>query len=174
MKYLVISCSLRAESRSSILAERAYTDLIEQPVDVEWIDLREHHLPLCDGGASYNLPEVQAMRAKIAAADGVVLAIPVYNYSCNSVAKNLIELTGSAWDNKVVGFLYAGGSNKSYMSPMSLIASLMLDFRVVVLPRFVYATEEDFEGEQIVDTDLLGRIAELSKYLVWVTMRLMA
>jgi FMN reductase len=35
------------------------------------------------------------------------------------------------------------------MSVMSFANSLMLDFRCVVVPRFVYATERDFADEQL-------------------------
>ena len=39
----------------------------------------------------------------------IVLATPVYNYHVSAATKNLIELTGSAWEDKLVGFLCAAG-----------------------------------------------------------------
>ena len=72
--------------------------------------------------------------------DGIVVATPIYNYDASAAAKNLVELTGRAWQNKVVGFLCAAGGDGSYMSIMALANSLMLDFRCVIVPRFVYAT----------------------------------
>ncbi len=45
---------------------------------------------------------------------------------------------------------WAGGS-LSYMSVMNLANSLMLGFRMFILPRFVYVTSEDWEGEQLGD-----------------------
>ena len=41
------------------------------------------------------------------AADAILLAVPIYNYDVNAAAKNLVEHTGSAWENKIVGFLAA-------------------------------------------------------------------
>ena len=86
-----------------------------------------------------------------------------YNFDANAAVKNLIELTGSAWENKVVGFLCAAGGMSSYMSIMSLANSLMLDFRSVVVPRFVYAVGEAFADGRIVDPKVTSRVAELAK-----------
>ncbi|MES1168133.1 MAG: NAD(P)H-dependent oxidoreductase, partial [Oleiharenicola lentus] len=88
---------------------------------------------------------------------------PIYNYDGNAALKNLIELTGRAWENKVVGFLCAAGGVASYMSIMPLANSLMLDFRCVVVPRFVYATDAAFADGRLVDADQLRRVAELAR-----------
>ncbi len=56
----------------------------------------------------------------------------------------MIELAGSAWEDKIVGFLCAAGGMSSYMSVMAYANSLMLDFRCVIIPRFVYATGDIF------------------------------
>ena len=63
----------------------------------------------------------------------------------------MIELTGSAWEDKIVGFLCAAGGMGSYMSVMAYANSLMLDFRCVIIPRFVFATGEGFDGDNIID-----------------------
>ena len=83
----------------------------------------------------------------------------------NAAAKNFVELTGKSWvgerGEKVVGFLCAAGGKGSYMSVMSLANSLMLDFRCLIVPRFVYATSGDFAGDAI-ETDIVQeRVAEL-------------
>ena len=73
----------------------------------------------------------------------------------------MIELTGKAWTDKVVGFLVAAGGTNSYMSVMGFANSLMLDFRCLIAPRFVYGTGEAFVGDQIAEEDMLVRIDEL-------------
>ena len=80
-----------------------------------------------------------------------------------AAVKNLIELTGDAWENKVVGFLCAAGGMNSYMSVMSLANSLMLDFRSLIVPRFVYATGEAFADDGITDAEVIRRVAELAR-----------
>jgi len=166
MPYLVISSSLNPVSRSRILARRAHALLREQNADAEYIDLRTLSLPACDGDACYAHPAVRALAVKISQADGVILATPIYNYSIGANAKNLIELTGQAWARKPVSFLCAAGGQGSYMAVMALANMLMLDFRSYILPRFVYAAETAFEGEELVDTAVLDRLRDLTATIV--------
>ncbi len=163
--YLVISCSLRPTSRSRILARRAYECLTTAGHEAELIDLVDHPLPLCDGNTSYDAEHVAKLDALIRNAQGVLIGTPVYNYDASAATKNLIELTGQAWTNKVVGFLCAAGGSGSYMSIMGLANSLMLDFRCLVIPRFVYATKEAFTEGGVSDSQVDDRIQELAETL---------
>ena len=165
MIYLVISSSLNPQSRSRLLAQISFKTLEQMSVPVEWIDLAEYSIPLCDGNAAYENSQVKELRDKIQHAKGILLAVPVYNYYVNAAAKNLIELTGEAWSKKVVGFLCAAGGKSSYMSVMSLANSLMLDFRCLIIPRFVYFTSETFEKGKVSDPEVKDRINELAKEL---------
>lgn len=166
MAYLVISTSLNPNSRSRVLARHAQANLKHAGVEVDYIDLAELPLPVCDANLCYGDPNVQAVGDQVKEADGILLATPIYNYSCSSSAKNLIELTGSNWTHKVVGFLCAAGGPGSYMAIMGLANHLMLDFRTVIVPRFVYAQADCFEGEKVADEDLERRLLELTKSLV--------
>ncbi len=166
MKPLVISCSLNPESRSAQLASYAHRAMLKDHPESGWVDLREAELPMCDGGASYQHPGVAPLSALIAQADPILLAVPVYNFDANAAAKNLIELTGQAWSGKVVGFLCAAGGQGSYMSVMSLANSLMLDFRCVIVPRFVYATGDHFDGDDTLNETIVRRTDELCEAAV--------
>ena len=157
---LIFSCSLNPVSRSRKLAEAAAGGLREIGEPSDLIDLREIDLPLCDGGRS--IGSAAELAEKIAAARGVLIAAPIYNYDVNAAAKNLIELTGSAWENKVVGFLCAAGGRSSYMSPMGLASNLMLDFRCWIVPRFVYASRADFAADGALSPSVRARIGELA------------
>jgi FMN reductase len=99
-------------------------------------------------------------------ADGVIVAAPVYNYDVSASAKNMIELTGSAWKDKIVGFLCAAGGMSSYMSVMAYANSLMLDFRCVVIPRFVYATGDVFDDDKLLDPKIAQRIEQVARELI--------
>ena len=121
--YLVISCSLRPASRARILARRAHECLTTAGHEAELIDLIDHPLPLCDGDTSYDAEHVAKLDALIRSAQGVLIGTPVYNYDASAATKNLIELTGQAWTNKVVGFLCAAGGSGSYKSIMGLANS---------------------------------------------------
>lgn len=96
----------------------------------------------------------------------MIVAAPVYNYDVSAAAKNMIELTGSAWEDKIVGFLCAAGGMSSYMSVMAYANSLMLDFRTVIIPRFVYATGDAFEGDKLIDKKVERRVQQVADDLV--------
>jgi NAD(P)H-dependent FMN reductase len=160
MNMLIISCSLNPSSRSRVLAAEVPSILKPLEIDAITLDLRDHPLPMCDGEDCD--PKLLApLRSAIESADAILLAVPIYNYDVNAAAKNLVELTGSAWEGKIVGFLCAAGGHSSYMSVMSLANSLMLDFRCLIVPRFVYATGHDFEGETISSAKVRDRIHQL-------------
>ena len=165
MSYLIISTSLRPGSRSQIMAKYLQKNLD----NVEFFDLQENPLPMCDGDECYDLPEVLDFREKVKNADGIIMAIPVYNFNVSSGAKNIVELGGRMLYDKTFGFICAAGAKSSYMSVMSLANSLMIDFRCYIIPKFVYATKHDFEDSKITNSDIKERIEELGKELIRVS-----
>ena len=165
-KYLVISTSGNSESNSRIMGRVAFDHLQKHKADSEWIDISGLDLPLCDADKCYLNPAAQKLQKTIDAADGMIIAAPVYNYDVSAAAKNMIELTGSAWEDKIVAFLCAAGGMGSYMSVMAYANSLMLDFRTIIIPRFVYATGDSFEGDKLVDKKVEKRVQQVADELV--------
>jgi len=168
-KHLVISTSGNPDSNSRRMGRIAFVHLQKKKVDCEWIDISEMDLPLCDGDKCYGMPGSRTLSAAIKASDGVLVAAPVYNYDVAAAAKNMIELTGSAWEDKIIGFLCAAGGMSSYMSVMAYANSLMLDFRCIIIPRFVYATGDAFDGDNITDKKIIQRIETVADDLVQFT-----
>ena len=164
--FLVVSSSLDPSSRSRILAKMAFEQLQAAGHEPELLDLRDTPLPWCDADSCYNHESVRHASALIRRARGVLIATPVYNYNVNAALKNLIELTGRAWTDQVVGFICAAGGKSSYMSVMGLANSLMLDFRCIILPRFVYATGEAFREDDLHDPVVIERLTNLALELV--------
>jgi len=156
--HLIISCSLNIKSKSKIMAKYAselYCD------DVKFIDLQDYDLPFCDGDTCYENDSVKELKQLVEESKSAIIASPIYMYDLNAVAKNFIELTGRAWTNKVVGFICAAGGKGSYMSVSSFMNSLMLDFRCVIIPRFVYADGSDFNDDNSIKDSIKDRIKEL-------------
>jgi FMN reductase len=165
MTIAVLSSSLHPESNSRLLAREAHRTLVAAGHAATFTDLRDLALPPCDGAAAYRHEATARARAVVAGADGLLLATPIYNYDANAALKNLVELTGKAWEDKVVAFACAAGGGTSYMGIMALANSLMLDFRCVVVPRFVYATEADFSGDTIANPEVVRRTQDLAATL---------
>ena len=137
--------------------------------NVKFFDLQDNPLPMCDGDACYDLPEVLDFREKINNAEGIILATPVYNFNVSSSAKNVVELGGRMLYDKIFGFICAAGTKNGYMAVMSLANSLMIDFRCYIIPKFVYATKHDFEDGKITNSDIKKRIEELGEELIRVS-----
>jgi FMN reductase len=166
---LVISASLNPDSNSRTLALTAAGALRAAGREVDVLDMREPAiagLPICDGAEAYGHPALDALNARIAGAEGILCAVPIYNYDINAALKNLVELTGSSWEDKTVGFLCAAGGQSSYMSVMAFANSLMLDFRCVIVPRFVYTVSRDFGPDGKPTEAIARRVEELASALV--------
>ncbi len=161
---LIISTSLNQNSKSRLLAGAAF-EAMSQQVESRLIDLAEYNLPICDGDSVYGNEDVKSLTKLIKDSKAIVLAVPVYNYAAGASVKNLIELTGEAWEDKTVAFLCAAGGKSSYMSIMGLANSLMLDFRCVIVPRFVYADSASFGSKGLEDETIRTRIHQMAESL---------
>ena len=161
MNIVVFSCSLNPNSKSRRLAERAMSRLGGNGADALFVDLAQFPLPPCDGGPAYGNPAAIEIKETVRNASAAILAFPVYNYAAGSALKNMMELTGDAWTGKTVGLICAAGGRGSYMAPMTVANSLMLDFRCLIVPRFVYAIGEDFEGDGAPAEEIGARVDEL-------------
>jgi NAD(P)H-dependent FMN reductase len=155
-RYVIFSCSLNPDSLSYVLASFLHKKL-EVNNKGTLINLLKTPLPMCNGGNSFNDPNVKLIQNALENADGVVICTPIYNYNVNSCCKSLIEHGSNFFQEKVVGFACAAGGTHSYMSLMPTVNSLMLDYRCIILPRFLYATGEDFENQAIKNPDIIER-----------------
>lgn len=165
--HLIISCSHHPGSRSRVLAHAAKEALVAVGEKVDFFDLRDVDLPLCDGHSTYEHPTVLEAQERVEKAKGILLAAPIYNYAINAVTKNFIEHTGKVWQGKAVGLLAAAGGKGSYMALLPFAGSLMLDFHCYVLPQFIYATRDQMSEAAITDPELQERIEKLVADISW-------
>lgn len=144
------------------MAQFAYQQLKESEHDIDHFALMDLDLPFCNGNSCYNHEDVIVLSEKIKKASGILIATPIYNYDVSAATKNLLELTGKAWSDKIVGFMCAAGGYGSYMSVMPFANSLMLDYRCTIIPRFVFASSEAFIDAKIQDPEVNIRLKELT------------
>jgi NAD(P)H-dependent FMN reductase len=140
----LIATSLDSSSKSQLLARHAAKLLAERGISHTLLDLRDS-------------PE---LAEPLKQATHILFAVPIYNFDVNAAAKQVIEDHGGALEGKTVGFLCQAGGQRSYMSVINFANDLMLDFRCWIVPRFVYATSNDFEDDQPTEP-IQHRIAEL-------------
>ncbi|NKE35398.1 NAD(P)H-dependent oxidoreductase [Natronococcus sp. JC468] len=128
----------------------------------ELIDLRELELPLfdADDDEAGDAPE---LARRIREADSVLLGTPMYHGSYSSVLKTALDYCGfDEFENKTVGLLAVSGGS----FPVGALDHLRVVCRALdawVLPHqaAVPNAHRRFEGRELVDEDLRGRVETL-------------
>ena len=120
-----ITGSLRTDSYSALALQQAIDRVRALGAEAEIIDLREMKLPFCDGGDEYpDYPDVEMMREKVKAADGLILATPEYHGSVSGVLKNALDLMSfEHLSGKVTGAIsvLGGQSNSNALNDLRII-----------------------------------------------------
>ncbi len=155
MKTLILSSSLSNSSRSFILCNEVFKCLSSKGSKCTMIDARNVSLR-----PTHNKPTIQmeALSKQIEETDNIIIGMGVHCYSINDSLKILLYNTFKKAIGKFYGILCAAGGEKSYLSTMHLTQICMNEWRMIQLPRIVYATEKDFTNEKISSKDLLKRI----------------
>ena len=125
IKVVGILGSLRQGSYSALALKQAADKVSALGAEVEILDLREMKLPFCNGGEEYpDYPDVEILRAKVKAADGLILATPEYHGSVSGVMKNALDLMSfEHLSGKVTGMIIVlgGQSNSNALNELRII-----------------------------------------------------
>lgn len=125
VKIVGIGGSLREDSYSQLALEIATRRVEALGAEVEILDLRQMHLPFCDGGDEYpGYPDVERLQNTVQQADGLILATPEYHGSISGVLKNALDLMSfDQLDSKVAGLIsvLGGQPNSNALNDMRLI-----------------------------------------------------
>ena len=161
MRSLVISSSLDAQSRSERLAEMYGRALTARGAQARVLSLKDHVLPRFDNGAGIGVdPMYRLLHDAVSAADGLVLASPIYNWGCCAELKRFVEVLGttppdgslrSPFFDKVITFVNAAGLPHSYMAFAPMAVSMMLDFKCVINLYHVYVHNRHWAGDALDD-----------------------
>ena len=175
MHILVINGSLRKESFNRKLAVAAQ-GVMPDGVTSELAEL--HGIPLYDGDVeAAGLPEsVVAFRQKIAAADGVLIAMPEYNFSISGVLKNAIDWASrppaQPFHSKPVAMLGTGGMSGTLRGQMHLRqVFLYLQSYPMGRPEFMLAhASKQFDAEgQMMDEKAVEQLTKfVEAFVAWV------
>lgn len=125
VKIVGILGSLRTDSYSAFALQEAINRVKALDAEVEILDLRNMTLPFCDGGSEYpDYPDVEVLREKVKAADGLILATPEYHGSVSGVLKNALDLMSfEHLSDKVTGLIsvLGGQSNSNALNDLRII-----------------------------------------------------
>jgi NAD(P)H-dependent FMN reductase len=157
---LILSGSVSENSRSFLLCKAVERQLIAQGDTITFVDSRE--IPMRPVHRE-KTDEMQQLAEQVKQADNIIIGMGVHCYSINDALKILLDACFSAATGKLFGIVCAAGSEKSYLSTMHLTQICMNEWRMIQLPRIVFATEKDFTEDVITSDEVLERIKLFSE-----------
>ena len=156
----------RLAAAIGLAAEEAAASVEDVAVDI--LNLAETPVEICDGRAldAYGEATRQAIQ-RIAAAEAVLIAAPVYRASFPGVLKNLLDIAPvEALHNKPVGILAMGGSPHHYLAVDTQLRAVLGWFGALVAPTGVYVTGGDFKDGQLASETARTDLAALTATLI--------
>jgi FMN reductase len=137
MKIVAIVGSLRESSTTRHALRLATVGAERAGATVEWLELRELDLPLCDGrrdNASYG-PGVRRMLEAVQGADALLVGSPEYHGSMTGVLKNALDLLGEEpVRGKLVGLLAVARGDAGAMNTLNHLRHVFRWMGAWVLP----------------------------------------
>ncbi len=171
MKTLIISSSLSTDSRSFLLCQETSRLLSRRGVDVTLVDARKLSLlPFHQGPTA----DMIHLAKQVEATDNIIFGMGVHCYSINDGLKIILDGCFNGAAGKFFGILAAAGGEKSYLSTMHLTQICMNEWRMIQLPRVVYATGGDFDQNTIGNKGLQERLEKFAEEFKDIGERLIA
>ena len=155
MNTLILSSSISESSRSFLLCKAVEQKLIRKGDTITFVDAREIPMHPTHRGTTN---QMQKLAEQVKQADNIIIGMGVHCYSVNDALKILLDACFSDASGKFFGILCAAGGERSYLSTMHLTQICMNEWRMIQLPRIVYATKKDFTKNIITSTEVLERI----------------
>ena len=153
-KTLIIRSSLNPESKSYQMCKIIFEKMSANNVQVELLDVRDYEL----GHTFRTTPDMQKISEKIAAADNFVIGMAVYCYSVNDSLKSVLDNCFSEVTGKKYGIVCAAGGDKSYLATQHLTQICANEWRMMQLPRIVYASGKDWQEGKLINADVVERM----------------
>ena len=154
MRTLILSSSLSVESKSYLLCRKTYKILTEKVdcklFDARSISLRAFHNETTEG--------MKKLKQEIKNSDNIIIGMGVHCYSINDSLKIILDNCFEEAEGKFFGILCAAGGEKSYLATQHLSQICMNEWRMIQLPRIVYATTKDFKKDKINSIETENRI----------------
>jgi FMN reductase len=141
---------------------------------VDILNLAETRAEICDGRPpdAYGSATRDAV-ARVAAAQAVLIAAPVYRASIPGVLKNLLDIVPvDGLQAKPVGVVAMGGSPHHYLAVDGHLRLVLAWFGALVAPTGVYLTGGDFKDGQFASETARKDLASLTGTLLALAQRL--
>ncbi len=160
MKTLIISSSQRPDSRSVILCKEVQKRLkLKKNTQIRFVDARKYNVTPFYHKKKGDMDKIAK---SVKWADNIIFGMGVHCYSVNSALKAILDYSCDEATGKFFGIVCAGGGDRSYLSTTHLTLICMNEWRMIQLPRIVYATRKAFEKNKVTSKDVLDRLDTFS------------
>jgi FMN reductase len=160
MNTLILSSSLAKNSRSFLLCKAVEKQLTEKGNTITFVDARTLELSPTHKGSSESMEQLKKL---VGEADNIIIGMGVHCYSINDSLKIILDTCFEDATGKFFAILCAAGGERSYLSTMHLTQICMNEWRMMQLPRIVYATGSDFTDNEITSKEVNERITLFSE-----------
>ncbi|WP_273759118.1 NAD(P)H-dependent oxidoreductase [Bartonella sp. ML70XJBT.G] len=153
MDIVIILGSVRQPSLTKTVASCLADYLLMRGASLHWVDLREQPLPIADPDYHHNVEAHPSVAVRqfvktIAAADGVILASPLYQGSYSGVLKNALDhLAYDAFLNKPVGLVSHGSTIKKCAQPCEHLLPVVRTLYGYPLQCQIASSKQDFASD---------------------------
>mgnify|MGYP001212386380 CR=1 FL=1 len=160
MNTIILSSSLSKNSKSFILCKHVEKELRKKGINTKLIDARKisinpYHLE--------KTKDLNKLTEEIKKCDNIIIAMGVHNYSINDNLKIILDNCFQEAIGKFFGIICAAGGERSYLSTQHLTQICMNEWRMIQLPRIIYATKNKFIEKDIITEDIIARIKEFTE-----------
>jgi FMN reductase len=148
-------------------ATTAAAKAVEPALEIDLLNLADVHIAFADGRApdAYG-DDTAAIVKRIASADIVILASPVYRASFTGALKNLLDhLPVEALMGKPCGIVAMGATAHHFLGVEWHLRDVLTWFGAIVPPTGVYLSSADFVDGNLVDR-ASGDLASLADALI--------
>jgi NAD(P)H-dependent FMN reductase len=170
LRIVVLSSSPSEASRSRLAALYARKCLTDAGVPTDFLDLRAEPVALYPGRPD-DLPRVELVR-RFHAADGWVIAGPVYNYGAGSVLINFLHyaLNSEGRRHRPFVLIAGAGGEHSFLAFDSLANRLAHEIHAVpAVPTVYVAGEAANPAEGHLDSKVRQRLHVATSFLLYLT-----
>lgn len=145
VQILVVTGSARPNSANSKVVEAIKSNLEgRRDVEVKVADLTQLGLPFMNAPMAPSMPDyaitdekVKVWQEMVAAADGVVFAMPEYNHAMSALQKNAVDWLYKEWNDKPLAIVaygfYAGRHAIAQFEEINTVIKAKLDQKIAGL-----------------------------------------
>jgi len=131
-------------------------------LEVSYIDLSHVEMEFCDGRKLEDYNEsLQEVHASLASSEAIIFGMPVYQYSMSGVLKNILDVCGSALQDKHIGVILNAGGPNCYMAAQDLFNAMQYEYTTTSIMPTPYTSWTDFKDWKLVNEKAMSKLDEL-------------